>query len=195
MNLFYLDKDIDKCAEAHIDKHVSKMQLEIGQMLSTNIWIDEVLGYIPRKVTSDEIATLRSASTNANYPTSVRYKPCFHNHPCTIWMRESYENYEYSVILVEALNAEAQWRGYNPHKSAAMVAKLPLPTSMESLGFTEPAQAMFDEFKNEDSITAYRAYYQGPKAAFATYTRRTPPEWFKANWKEKDGRYSLEKSA
>ena len=50
MNIFYLDEDLDKCAEAHIDKHVTKMQLELGQMLSTNLWIDEVLGFVPRKV-------------------------------------------------------------------------------------------------------------------------------------------------
>ena len=28
MNLFYLDEDLDKCAEYHVDKHVNKMILE-----------------------------------------------------------------------------------------------------------------------------------------------------------------------
>lgn len=181
MNIFYLDQNIDRCAEAHIDKHVSKMQLELGQMLSTNIWVDEFLGYIPRRLTSDELSILRSASYDANYPTSVRYKPCFHNHPCTVWMRESYENWEYSWLLVEALNQEAQWRGRNPHKSASMVLQLPFPTKMESRGLTTPAQAMPDQYKNEDSIIAYRNYYIHEKLQLSGYTRREPPDWTRNN--------------
>lgn len=180
MNLFYLDENLDKCAEAHIDKHVTKMQLETAQMLSTNIWIDEVLGYIPRKITSDETAKLRTAAVDANLPTSVRYKPCFFNHPCTIWMRESYENYEYSVLLVDALNTEAMWRGFNRHKSSIMVENLPMPTRMEHHGLTTPALAMPDERKQEDPVASYRDYYLNEKAGIATYTRREPPDWW---WK------------
>lgn len=177
MNIFYLDEDIDKCAEAHIDKHVTKMQLELGQMLSTNIWIDELLGFVPRKVESSEFSKVRSIAADANFPTTIRYKPCFHNHPCTIWMRESYENFEYSMLLVDALNREAQYRGYKPHKSAAMVMQLPLPTNMESKGFTNPAQAMPDEYKNKDPVKAYRAYYIAEKLKLSGYTNREPPAW------------------
>lgn len=180
MNIFYLDEDIDKCAEAHFDVHVTKMQLEITQMLSTNTWIDEVLGYTPRKVTSDETTQLRSASEYANLPTEVRYKPAFFNHPCTIWMRSSYENYEYSVLLVDALDQEAQWRGFNAHKSAKVARGLPLPRKLPSSGFTQPAQAMPEEFFDEESVRAYRKYYRGAKASLAQYTRREPPIWW---WK------------
>ena len=35
MNLFYLDEDLDKCAEYHVDKHVNKMILEAAQILCT----------------------------------------------------------------------------------------------------------------------------------------------------------------
>lgn len=182
MNIFYLDHDIDKCAEAHVDKHVTKMQLETAQMLSTNIWIDEVLGYIPRKVTSDETAKLRTAALDAGYPTEVRYKPCFHNHPCTIWMRESYENYEFSMLLVAALNSEAQWRGFKPHKSAKMVKQLPLPTNMPNKGLTPLAQAIPEERKNPDATKAYREYYQNEKVHLARYTRRAPPTWWTGVW-------------
>lgn len=177
MNLFYLDSDIDKCAEAHIDKHVTKMQLELGQMLSTNLWIDEVLGFVPRKVESNDFAKVRSVASDAGYPTSVRYKPCFHNHPCTIWMRQSHENWEYSWLLVAALNAEAQWRGFAPHKSAAMVSQLPFPTNMESRGFTPPAQAMPEEYNHKDPVVAYRSYYVGEKLQLGGYTRRGRPSW------------------
>lgn len=182
MNIFYLDEDVDKCAEAHVDKHVTKMQLETAQMLSTNLWIDEVLGYIPRKVNSDETAELRSAADAAGYPTSVRYRPCFFNHPCTIWMRESWENFEFSLLLVYALESEAMWRGFNKHKSAAMVHQLPLPQNLPSKGFTKPRQAMPEEFNNEDSVKAYRDYYMGAKDHLAVYTRRSPPPWWTGVW-------------
>ena len=35
MNIFYLDKRPDDCAEMHADKHCVKMILEYAQMLST----------------------------------------------------------------------------------------------------------------------------------------------------------------
>ena len=54
MNLFYLDEDLDRCAEYHVDAHVTKMQLEAAQMLCTNLWIDLLFGYVPRAVTKEE---------------------------------------------------------------------------------------------------------------------------------------------
>ena len=35
MNIFYLHRDVDTCAEMHNDKHVVKMILEYAQLLST----------------------------------------------------------------------------------------------------------------------------------------------------------------
>ena len=47
MNLFYLDKNLDACAEAHVDKHIVKMPLEVAQILCTAIWVDVHLGLYP----------------------------------------------------------------------------------------------------------------------------------------------------
>ena len=97
-------------------------------------------------------------------------------------MRESYENYEYAVLLVDALDQEAQWRGFNPHKSAAMVKQLPMPTRMESHGLTKPALAMPEEYQNDDPVTAYREYYRQGKSHLAEFTRRGPPTWWTGVW-------------
>ena len=51
MNLFYLDEDLDKCAEFHVDKHVNKMILEAAQLINTNLWIDHLFGFVPRAIT------------------------------------------------------------------------------------------------------------------------------------------------
>ena len=66
MNIFVLDTDIDKCAEYHVDKHIVKMPLEAAQMLCTNHWVDNYLGYIPRKLTSEEWAVLKNIISNSD---------------------------------------------------------------------------------------------------------------------------------
>ena len=43
--------------------------------------------------------------------------------------------------------------------------------------FTQPIQAMPDDVKNDDSITAYRDYYIKYKRSFATW-KTTTPTWF-----------------
>ena len=60
MNLFYLDEDLDKCAEYHVDKHVNKMILEAAQLINTNLWIDHLFGFVPRPITKEENAVLQT---------------------------------------------------------------------------------------------------------------------------------------
>ncbi len=66
MNIFALDTDPVTCAQYHCDKHVIKMILESVQMLSTTC---SILG------------------------AEAPYKPTHANHPCTKWVRESWENF------------------------------------------------------------------------------------------------------
>ena len=61
MNLFYLDEDLDKCAEYHVDKHIVKMPLEAAQLLCTAVWIDHLLGFVPRALNAEEREVLNTA--------------------------------------------------------------------------------------------------------------------------------------
>ena len=165
MNIFVLDNDIDLCAQYHIDPHSGKMQLESAQMLCTNHWIDKYLGYVPRKLTSEEWSVLKEAKTS-NEVRDFPYLPTMYNHPCTIWARESLENYEWLFCYAHALNQEHMYRGGADHKSfREVIAKLPDPDNLPSRGRTPFAQAMPDELKSDDAVASYRMFYMKDKAA------------------------------
>lgn len=178
MNLFYLDSDLDKCAEYHVDKHVSKMILEAAQILCTNMWIDKYLGFVPRKLTSEEWAVLKAEKTKEvrDFP----YLPTMYNHPSTIWARSSLDNFEWTHCYANALNSEYHYRYGREHKSAVeVINKLPDPENIERLGFTTFGLAMPDELKDyNDPIESYRRYYHLDKATFANWKHREKPHWW-----------------
>lgn len=159
MNIFYLDSDITKCAQYHIDKHVNKMILESGQLLASAI----------------HLADPELAKTIPDL-----YRLTHKNHPCAIWVRQSINHYLYLMDLMEALNVECQHR-YVHRKTHTTLAKLrdwPFP-ALPDVGFTEPPKCMPDDLKAIPStVEAYRAYYKRDKLSIATWTRREPPDWF-----------------
>lgn len=181
MNLFILDEDLDKCAQAHIDKHVTKLQLEAAQMIATALWIDRLFGYVPRALNSDELSEARvamAAEPNINDRTFIRYKIAHPNHPCCVWVRESYDNFEWAQVYTNALDQEAQYRGYKPHASCIEVNRMPEPIRLKSIGLTPFAQAMPDDYKQASAVEAYRLYYMMDKARIANWKRRGPPDWW-----------------
>ena len=151
MNIFILDKEVEKCAEYHCDKHVIKMILESAQMLSAVVRLN---GH------------------------DIGYKLTHKNHPCTIWARESLSNYNWLVRLTRLLNYEYRYR-YDKdinHKSYDLVKTLPTP-KIPDIGLTAFAQAMPDQYKNENVVKAYRDYYINEKSSFLTWTKRKKPKW------------------
>ena len=151
MNIFILDKEVEKCAEYHCDKHVIKMILESAQMLSAVVRLN---GH------------------------DIGYKLTHKNHPCTIWARESLSNYNWLVRLTRLLNYEYRYR-YDKdvnHKSYDLVKTLPTP-KIPDIGLTAFAQAMPDQYKNENVVKAYRDYYINEKSNFLTWTKRKKPTW------------------
>ena len=101
MNLFYLDEDLDKCAEYHVDKHIVKMPLEAAQILCTTIWIDKYRGFVPRALNAEEREVLNKEKALIKHlPPAERpvtpYLPMMYNPPCTIWARCSLDNHEWT---------------------------------------------------------------------------------------------------
>ncbi len=154
MNIFALDIDPRKAAQYHCDKHVVKMILESAQMM----------------------CTVASESS-----IDVPYRPTHKNHPCTQWVRQSFNNFLWLRNLLINLNAEYMQRFNHTkeHKSFIVginipIGKLQLPRS----GLTSFALAMPDQYKNKNAVIAYRNYYIGEKRNIANW-RNGQPWWWK----------------
>ena len=145
MNIFYLDSDPVKAAQAQYDKHVVKMILESAQMLCT-------------------------AHHHYGNGDNVPYKKAHYNHPSTIWCRQNASQYMWLYDHMIALGREYTKRYKKTHltiiKCAEVLKQLP-PTIPETI-FTEPPQCMPDAYKVPGcSVTAYWNYYEQEKYTIA----------------------------
>jgi hypothetical protein len=169
MNIFYLDKDPKLAAQYHCDSHVVKMILESAQLLCTAV--NELAG---EQVTP--------------------YKSTHVNHPCSLWVRESLENWKYVWQLMHYLEVEWQvrYKHSKRHKSLdalleANIYELAKKYLTDS-DFTSPALAIPDHCKVDsgcscdthmfnDAVESYREYYRKEKVALHKWTGRDVPFW------------------
>ena len=108
------------------------------------------------------------------------YLPTHPNHPCAIWVRASLDNFHWTHCYANALNDEYWYRYGRQHKSVVEVVNiLPDPKNIPSLGLTDFAKAMPDQYKTYPAVEAYRKYYANDKASIATWKNRPTPNWFK----------------
>ena len=160
MNIFYLHEDPKICAKYHNDSHCVKMILEYAQLMST---AHRELDVISKGSLMD----------------TTLYKATHKNHPSAVWVRESKANYEFLHKLFSALCNEYTRRYGKIHKTEQKLKKLLYwpPKNIPEGKFTQPTQAMPDDVKHEDSITAYRNYYKVHKDHLAKW-KTTTPTWF-----------------
>ena len=186
MNIFYLNNDPKICAEMHLDKHVVKMILEYAQLLST-----------AHRVLDGTVSTRLSKSGRKQqyYPLADErdnflYSATHVNHPSAVWVRYSYENYEWLYKLFIALLDEYTHRYGRIHATARLIDALYTPPIHipKGIGFTEPTPAMPNEVKvlrevatdryEIDSIESYHKYYIHNKVHIAKWTKREIPLWY-----------------
>ncbi len=160
MNIFYFDESPIVSAQAQPDKMLVKMPLETAQMLCT----------AHRELDGDEYADKVGL-----------YKRAYWNHPCTVWARDCYDNYKWLYNHFLALGDEYTYR-YG--KSHASITKLKdalyfHPDNIDDKGKMTPvAQAMPDQYKDDDPIKAYRNYCINEKH-YAKWERgRDKPAWW-----------------
>jgi hypothetical protein len=165
MNLFILSMCVKECAEYMFDKHIYKIILEAVQMLCTAKQLLE-----------------------PEYENKIKlYKICHKNHPVTIWIRTSLENYMWTISLVESMHEEWKYRYNHPaektHSSflVAMYLKehAPHASAFPQTGLTKFALAMPNKYKVDDPIQSYRNYYRGEeKRRLASWKKREFPPWW-----------------
>ena len=165
MNLFILSENQEECVKLMMDKHIIKIILEAAQMLSTN-----------KRILDPE---------NLHEYNDIVYKQTHMNHPVTKWVRESFQNWCWTIKLCEEMHREWQYR-YNhhkQHKSFIIIEYLrdnppPLSNFIKN-EFTKFALAMPDEYKTTSPVESYRNYYNSPdKKKIASWKNRPVPEWF-----------------
>lgn len=214
MNIFVLDQDPRIAAQMHLDKHVVKMIIEYAQLLSTAHRLrDGVLEERVQPMTGKKkkFYLLRGEKTRLETRieggymslddlqwipevTISEYKivnqKCYslshQNHPCALWARESDSNYLWLAKLFQETAAEYTHRYGKVHKTWRDLGSFLMapPKNIPAGDLTPFPLAMGEEFKNENPVQAYRDYYLGPKAAFARWTNRPTPDWFKAGTKD-----------
>ena len=195
MNIFVLSEDAAEAAQAHLDRHVVKMVIEYAQLLSTaHRVIDGLPAAFVRpngrtqnlRLLLDETAELREVRDEPKYViVNPRcYSITHQNHPSAVWARETRGNYCWLYSLFQELAKEYTFRYDKIHKTWSDLGEFlrEPPLKIKNGDITEFAQAMGDEFKvSENAVMAYRNYYNGAKASFATWKRREIPSWFNHN--------------
>ena len=153
MNIFYLHRLASVCAKYHCDKHVIKMILETAQLLCSAVWV---------------------------YGNEAPYRLTHKNHPSAIWARANKQNWLWLKDLGLELCKEYKYRygEHKEHKSQKIIEELQCP-DLPDEDFTQPTQAMPDEYKDDDSVVAYRCYYIFEKAHLLTWKRRKTPKWIR----------------
>lgn len=177
MNIFILDNDPKENARYHVDKHASKMILEHAQMMCTAYRMSN--GVLAKTITKTgkvkKHYILPNMGEYDGMPADDRcfiYWDSYINHPCTKWVRESIDNFYYLYDLTFYLNLEYRYRfnhNYN-HLSFDVVDNLPEP-NICNIGLTPFAQAMPDEYKNENAVIAYRRYYVFEKSHLFSWSK------------------------
>jgi len=169
MNIFVLDLDPVVAARMHCDKHIPKMCVEAAQMMASAL---------RRHGATDEDMPLTKSGTP--------YKGGYKHHPCTVWAGDSWANLKWLCLHGMELTIEYSRRFNKIHAcedpilrmaslAKRMCRALDMPHDTDAM--TPFAQAMPDEYRDEDAVKAYQAYYHSKQ--FAKWEKGTPaPDWW-----------------
>jgi len=162
MNIFVLDTDPKDAASMYCDKHIPKMCVELLQQLGS--------------------AVIRHGASPDQMPLTKKGTPLkggYHNHPCTIWVGETCRNFKWAYDHGIELCRQYEMRYGKHHFCKAGIEHIGRKLShlLPSGCLTPFAQAMPDEFRNDNAVIAYRAYYHSK--AFAKWDKiGNQPSWW-----------------
>ena len=162
MNIFVLDEDPIRAAKMMCDKHIPKMIVESAQMMASAL---------RRHGATDEQMPLTKAGTP--------YKGGHKHHPCTVWVGKSRDNFLWLAEHAISLSAEYSRRFRKIHACFIPIRDMRHEALTIPEGKLTPfAQAMPDEYKDNNVVKAYRNYYHSK--TFARWQKGTPsPQWWR----------------
>lgn len=181
MNIFALDKDPIVAAQLQCNKHTVKMILESAQMLST---AQRMLDGKLQKKPSKSGKTMVKHWALPDHRDDILYKAVHINHPCTIWTRETSDNYLWHYEHFVALCDEYTHRYGKTHLSDTLLREYlsQLPNNIPDAPKTPFAVAMGSNpecIVDGDPVLSYRNYYKTKQERFSmVWTNRQIPEWF-----------------
>jgi hypothetical protein len=163
MNLFILDRLPERAARFNNDAHVRKIILEACEMM----------GY--------------AFDSGKFQPWPWLHKKGLHlNHPMSLWVRRSLQNYDWTLRHAYALSEEFSFRFGKVHKCHEYLdwisSHIPIKNLQDSRQTDWPR--CFGDFKStvgvsEDAVYDYRRYYMIAKRHLADWTKRGIPEWYR----------------
>lgn len=163
MNLFVLDRMPEQAAVYNCDAHVRKIILEATEMM----------GYAYKK---GEFAPWPHISSKSRH----------YNHPMSKWVRESRQNFNWTLEHGYALCREFEHRFGKKHKCLDYMDWIAMNIPLDNLPNTEQTDwpRCFGLFKEQidisnSAILDYRNYYIMAKRHLAKWTKREIPEWYR----------------
>jgi len=175
MNIFFLSMNSTTLANMYCDQHVIKILLEICQMLYTAWFYSNQTEYV---------------EINAPYTINKSrrgYRPSHKNHPMTLWISSSRENYMFAAEIAMSLALEYNKRFGKIHACSKHALwlyknqpnyfeireseKAYYATKDVRNDLTRIPECMPDKYKVPSIIESYKLYYMGEKEGFARYTR------------------------
>jgi len=162
LNIFVLDEDPTTAAQMHCDKHVPKMCVEAAQMMASAL---------RRHGATDEQMPLTKSGTP--------YKGGYAHHPCTVWAGDSGANFRWLAQHGLALCLEYSMRFGKQHACHEPIGMMyAIHGTVPHDELTPFALAMPDEYRDDDAVKAYQAYYHSKQ--FAKWEKGTPaPDWWR----------------
>lgn len=163
MNIFVLDTRPEIAAQYLCDAHIKKMCVESAQMLCNNFTLSQLL-LAPKTA----MGTFRKHSHM--------------NHPCSIWARQSIENFQWLYIHGIAICDEHKKRFPNDKALTRKALNWCWDNvnlcSFPKSGLTPFALCLPDKFLSDNVVESYRRFYIEDKE-FATWKLNNVPFWYK----------------
>lgn len=182
MNLFILDSDPIQAAQYYQDLHVNKIIIEGSQMISGAYELDEL--------------------KDPSCPRTQKGTPRTHgfrNHPMSKWVRETKENFEWTLQHLNQLSKEWSYRFNKPRHFTQDFFDwcAANPPKINNISLTLQPQCFTKSFPQciveGNPVKGYRNYYNAAKTQFkfgskikkATWTNREIPFWYSGSYQSR----------